>query len=483
VTALGLRTAGRLRLSAGRRNRARAFVPSRLSGLAFWYDGALSTYADGVWHDLSGNDNHAVQAIASQRPSHTLDETGRQVLRFDGINDSLLINTPPDLSAGLSLFVVYRVRTPGDFRGIFAASAASSADHQQFFALQYEQVANQRVQLFGRSLQPDQVVIQRVDSTQMQYALITFDDDGVDVELRDLNGIAGDSSTAAPLGTPAVMLLGARYNQGSVFNFGAVDLCEVGLYARELSPAERDQLEAYLKRRHGLAWNPRFIGKDLAWFHDVDASGFMLGGGDQVDQWSDLSGKARHWSSTSTDRPIKITDGNGRSIVRFDGVDDLLALSGPLPALEPFSVGIVYRMRDRGDFTGIISAAPAAGADHADFWTFRNRSAASFDLELFGRSTELDPLSLANDDSGAMQVAVWAVASGAGTLRGVVGASTDTYGGIFGTPANIVLGGRYDSAPFGYAAIDVLATVGATRALSSADQQRLIEWASARWSL
>jgi hypothetical protein len=482
VTALGLRAAGRLRLTAGRRNRTRAFVPSRLSGLAFWYDAALSTYADGTWHDLSGNDNHAVQAAASQRPGHAVDDAGRQVLRFDGIDDALLVSTPPDLSAGLSLFLVYRVRTPVDFRGILTASAATGADHQQFFTFQYEQAANQRVQLFGRSLQPNQVVIQRVDSTEMQYALITFDDDGVDVELRDLNGLAGDTSSAAPLGTPAAMVLGARYNQGAPFNFGAVDLCEVGLYARELSPGERDQVEAYLKQRHGLAWNPRFIGKDLAWFHDADASAFILSG-DQVDQWSDLSGKARHWSSTSTDRPVKTTDGNGRSVVRFDGVDDLLALSGPLPALQPFSVGIVCRMRERGDFTGIISAAPAAGADHVDFWTFRNASAASFDLELFGRSAELDPLSLADDDSGAMQVAVWALASGAGTLRSVVGASTDSYGGIFGTPANIVLGGRYDSAPFGYAAVDLLATIGAARSLSTADQQRLIEWASARWSL
>ncbi len=64
-----------------------------------------------------------------------------------------------------------------------------------------------------------------------------------------------------------------------------------------------------------------------------------------------------------------------------------------------------------------------------------------------------------------------------------MGSSVDSYGGSFGTPAGIVLGGRYDGAPFGYAAIDVLATVGASRALSATDQQRLIDWASARWSL
>ena len=54
-----------------------------------------------------------------------------------------------------------------------------------------------------------------------------------------------------------------------------------------------------------------------------------------------------------------------------------------------------------------------------------------------------------------------------GTLRDVLGSSTDAYDGGFGTPAEIVLGGRYDGAPFGYAAIDVLATVGASRALPS----------------
>src|SRR5919106_1127052 len=447
MTALGLRATARLRLSSGRRSVAPRFLPPRLPDLAFWYDAAASTYASGTWHDLSGNGNHAAQPIVSQQPSHTVDETGRQVLRFDGVNYALLVNTPPDLSAGLTLFVTYRVRTPVYFHGIFAASAASGADHAQFFTLQYEQVANRRVQVFGRSSQPDQVVVRGVDSTETQYAIVTFDDEGVDVDVRDLNGIAGDSWGVAPLGTPAVMVLGARYNQGALFNFGAVDLYEVGLYARELSPAERDQLEAYVKKHHGLAWNPRFIGKDLAWFHDVGASAFVLTGS------------------------------------QVDGIDDLLMLAGPLPALEPFSVGVVYRMRNRGDFTGIISAAPAAGTDHTDFWTFRNASAASFALELFGRSVELDPLSLSASDSGAAQVAVWTAEGGAGTLRNALGPSTDTYDGIFGTPAEIVLGGRYDGAPFGYAAIDVLATVGASRALSATDQQRLIEWASARWSI
>jgi hypothetical protein len=104
-------------------------------------------------------------------------------------------------------------------------------------------------------------------------------------------------------------------------------------------------------------------------------------------------------------------------------------------------------------------------------------------MQLLGRSAEANPLSLTLADSSAAQVAVWAVGSGTGELRDGAGSSTDTFAGSFGGPSGIVLGGRYAGAPFGYAAIDVLATVGAARALSTADQQRLVAWATARWSL
>jgi hypothetical protein len=409
------------------------FRPTRLPDLAFWYDAAASAYNSGTWHDLSGRGNHAAQPIAGRQPSRTADEVGRTLLRFDGVNDALLVNTPPSLAAGLTLFVVYPVRTPVDFHGIFTASAATGTDHQQFFTLQYEQTINRRIQVFGRSTRPNQVVAQGVDSRETQYAIVTFDDDGVDVELRDLNGIKGDTSTFAPFGTPAVMVLGARYNQGAVFNFGAVDLYEVGLYTRELSPAERDQIESYLQRRHSLRWNPQFLGKDLAWFHDVDASGFSLDGS-RIAQWDDLSGNSRHWTETSADRPIRTVDGVGRTIVQFDGEDDLLGLAGAPPALEPFSVSVVYRVRDRSDFTGIMSAVPPAGADHTFFWTFRNASAASSKVQLFGRSAEVNQLLLERLDAGVTQSAVWTCASGTGQLRDAIGSSVDTYGGSFGPP-------------------------------------------------
>ena len=236
MTALRLGLSGRLGLSPSGRHRPSPFVPTRLPDLAFWFDAELSSYEGGIWSDLSGNDNHASQPSASARPTQTADAAGRRLLQFDGVNDALLVADPPDLSNGVTFFVVYRVRTPVDFRGIFTASAATGTDHQQFFTLQYEQAANQRIQLFGRSIQPNQLFATAVDSTLKQYALATLASNGITVELRDLTGVAIDSSSFAPFGTPAAMVLGARYNDGTAFRFGAVDIYEIGLFTRELEP-------------------------------------------------------------------------------------------------------------------------------------------------------------------------------------------------------------------------------------------------------
>jgi hypothetical protein len=278
------------------------------------------------------------------------------------------------------------------------------------------------------------------------------------------------------------MVLGARYNDGTTFRFGAVDIYEVGLFTRELAPFERDLLEAYVQFRHGLVWEPRFIGKDLAWFHDAVDSSFVLSSG-LVDQWQDITSNGRHWTQSGSGRPLRATDGDGRSVVRFDGIDDYMMLAGSLPTLQPFSVAVVYRVRERSDFDGILTAAPPAGTDHTDFWTFRNGTAGSFEMQLFGRSAETNQLSLSRMDTSAAQIDVWTLGSGTAVLRDGAGSSTDSYGGSFGAPAEIVLAGRYEAAPFGYAAIDVLATIGATRALTTTDQARLVAWAKAKWSL
>jgi len=453
--------------------------------MAFWYDAAQSPVVEtsgGVeqWQDLSGNGNHATQSIGAQRPTKTVDSLGRQVLRFDGTDDVLLVTSPPSLAEGVTVFAVFRMRSRVAFRGVLAA-AGTGADHHQFFTLQNSADLSQAFQLHGKSLEIDDLTITRPDSTEAQYAVFTIGT--ASGEFRDLNGQVANATTAIALGTPAAIVLGGRYNNGAPFDFGAVDICEVGLYSRVLSSSELDQIETYLKSRHGLAWSPMHIGRDLAWYQDAIASDFALTGS-QVDQWADRTAAGRHWTQTADARPEKTQDAQGRAVVRFDGIDDVLRMTGTLPALEPFSTCVVYRVRNRGDFEGVISAAPLSGADDTDFWTFQNASAASGDMQLSGRSLEEDDqLQLTRPDTGAAQIAIWTAGTGSAGLRDQNGSVADTYGGVFGTPAEIVLGGRYDGAPFGFAEVDVMATVGVSRVLSASDQQRLLDWATARWSL
>lgn len=485
MTALCFRSSWGLGLSqVGRRqaHQPAPFSPASLGGLAFWYDAEESPAVESgggleQWTDLSGNANHASQAAGAERPLKTVDADGKNVIRFDGTDDVLHVTTPPDLADGLTLFVVFRIRTSTSSGGIVSAGAATEIDHEQYFTFQCGPAADQQVQLLGKSLQVDPIDIRRANSTQVQYALFTIS--AGSAELRDLNGQAADASTDLVLGTPEAFALGAGIQQGAPFNWGAVDIYEIGAYPRLLTGPELDQLETYCVARRGLVWNPMHLGGDLQWFHDVANSGFTLSGA-LVSQWDDLSAANRHWIQSGNARPAKVVDEQGHDVVRFDGIDDVMLMTGNMPALEPFSVAVVYTLRDTDDLAGIVTAAAESGVDHTSFWTLR-LAATSGELQLLGRSLESDPLTIVRPNGSEAHIAIWTMESGSAELIDAEGLEADAYDGAFGTPAEIVLGGRYDGAPFGFAEIDVMATVGVARALSVEDRQRLLDWTAARW--
>lgn len=487
MTAFRLGSRTRLGLSSRSRHGppATPFSPATIPGLAFWYDAATSptVEAGGVieqWQDLSGQGNHASQVAGASRPKRALDGTGREVVRFDGIDDALLIDTPPDVASGVTVFVAFRMRARADFSGILAAGGATGTDDADFFAFANASAASREVQLTARSNEADPLLLSGVDSTGIQFAVFTIS--AADGTLRDLNGEASDPSTAVALGTPTALALGARLLDGNPANSAAIDLFEVGLYAGALPADDRDRLETYLRSRHGLAWDPLHFGVDLAWFHDVGRSDLTLTG-DAVDRWSDLSTSGLDWLQTGAARPLLTTDSLGRDTVRFDGVDDTLLLTGPSPALEPFTTAIVLAVRTPGDFAGILSAAPASGTDVAEFWSFQTIEGEPAQVSLQGRALEADPLALTVDDANVAHLAFWTVANGSAELITSVQTAADSYDGSFGTPAEIVLGGRFDGSPFGYAAIDVYATLGISHVLTAAERQRLADWASVRWGL
>ncbi len=493
MSALGLRPSGRLGLSSRRRRPSASappppsFLPDQLADLAFWYragdpQNTVTSGAVAQAFDLSGNGRHGTATSSSNRPLAATDPDGRAIMRFDGSNDALLVGAPPSLAAGVTVFLAYRIRQHVNGGGIFAVGkAGAGSGNTQFFEFNSQFSAN-RTALVGKTAQVERITtVQRTDPTDKNYAV--FKIDNASAELRDFLGVATDVSTPVAFGTPDIITIGARaFNQFASTPFGFIDVYEVGLYTRPLNATELDQLEDYLTADHEIIWSPGYLDTSLAWWHD-DWSAFTLSGS-LVDQWSDRSGKGRHWTASGTARPEKTADA-GNVVVRHDGVDDAMALAGTLPALQPVTAAVVYRLRTRVDFEGIMSAAAASGSDHTTFWTFECAAASSGNLQLFGRSAEsgANQLVITVPDGGAAQVAVWTANAGTATLRDAAGLTSDGYGGSFGTPAAIVLGARYNAGPFNHAAVDVMATLGFTSALAASDQLKLIDWASAKWGV
>jgi hypothetical protein len=227
--------------------------PDQISSLAFWYDAEASPTieASGVverWDDLSSNGNHAGQAVSSERPIRVMDGEGREVIRFDGIDDTLAIVSPPSLATGVTLFIVFAVRTRGDFSGIVSAAAATGVDHEAFFSLQNASAESGQFQWLGLSAGADPLLIERADTATIGLAILSAA--AGNAQFSDLGGEGSDTYEGA-FAAPDQIIVAGHYNNGT-FGYSAVDVYELGLYTRALAAGERGALHDYLRNKYGL---------------------------------------------------------------------------------------------------------------------------------------------------------------------------------------------------------------------------------------
>ncbi len=77
------------------------FAPNDISGLVGWYDATTLSGADGSslnqWLDSSGNEAHMFQITSAAQPTlQTAELNGRNVVRFDGVDDNFNMSAPFD---------------------------------------------------------------------------------------------------------------------------------------------------------------------------------------------------------------------------------------------------------------------------------------------------------------------------------------------------------------------------------------------------
>jgi putative heme-binding domain-containing protein len=243
-----------------------------VNGVALWLDAThqnparvargiapLSGWGDPVdlLFDGSGHGRHLSQPIAGQRPGYSPDFTGAS-LSFDGNDDSLGAMAAGFEPRAATVFLVASVTTnAGGFRGLFCLSALGRNDYQSGLSLDLGRdvsaSAFQKLNAEGAGFSGETNL--RTDTQPIDgWQLITLSV-GEDVRLF-LDGAPQGRRARTPgiLGAQQIVL-GARHysnTDGRPSHRGFLEghVAEWLVYDRLLNDAERQSVEAYLRRKH-----------------------------------------------------------------------------------------------------------------------------------------------------------------------------------------------------------------------------------------
>jgi hypothetical protein len=291
-----------------------SFDPRSLSP-ALWLSDTGSDPA--VWEDLSGNGRNATQATASAQPAIVSNAlNGRQVRRFDGVNDTMTF-ARFDLSAFTVFAVAQRSSGGGTYQTIFQVLQASTTraaveiginNDNAYGPLVVGSDGNSTTYGRGGSLAENSSrIISAIwsgGSTNgaSNYSLWT---NGAATPLTNSGRVGAASGSISRIGSTA--------SGGSIVSYLRGDISEILIFPTALSTSDRKSVENYLAKKWGLGFNPLSLGPAL-WLSDT---------GSNPAQWDDISGNNRHATqATVASQPAIIANGlGGRQVRRFDGGD------------------------------------------------------------------------------------------------------------------------------------------------------------------
>lgn len=228
------------------RPRATGFNPKSISGLSLWLDAAdASTITTGTgvseWRDKSATGSTWTQATGNNQPSTgTATINGRNVVVFDGTNDSLSASAPLNTSMPLTMFVVQRISTATIAGMTYAAGTGDAFNVRQAGSTSgfLEIIAGGGRVFLGSS---NRTGINDIVSVTFPSA--------TDASLF-VNGASQSPLTNATL---KPTLTGTHYigRRADGFYLNG-QVAEIVAYATELSTSQRRAVEAYLGKKWGI---------------------------------------------------------------------------------------------------------------------------------------------------------------------------------------------------------------------------------------
>lgn len=242
-------------------------TPDQLAGLALWLKSDTAVTYDNLgvslWGDQSGLEHNAVQGNAARRPAFVAHGLGqRPVLRFDGLDDRLALETLSFNAAQDGITVYAVVRSDSN-----AAQTVISFDDAHYWELTLSQGDANAPRAQWRTADTAAALHTLPSSLRLSdsrwHVLGGWFQAGTDPDKRLLvDGVSHAQATAHggnALGTGATRFgfLGIG-SQAAAFDgdveaagFLAGELAEIVLYTRALDDAEREQLDAYFSQRYG----------------------------------------------------------------------------------------------------------------------------------------------------------------------------------------------------------------------------------------
>jgi hypothetical protein len=263
--------------------------PSSIAGLQLWLDAAdASTLFDATsggslvaadggvarWEDKSGNARHATQATSANRPARkTAIQGGKDVLRFDGSNDSLSIASSTATFKFLhgttaTLLYVAKYGTSSDPNAQYGlvSTGAASGNEIGFFHSYDDRSPTVNNSISSSAIMNangDRAWLNRVNDTVTPNTFIACSEvidagaaTAANRSMVRINGgsaIQGNSLTNSPSGNNSQF----DFTIGSIVSSSPLaymvgDICEIIIYNSALSDANRSAVESYLMSKWGI---------------------------------------------------------------------------------------------------------------------------------------------------------------------------------------------------------------------------------------
>lgn len=227
---------------------ASGFNPRSIANLELWLDASDAstiTVSTGVsvWADKSGNGRNATQATGGKQPAYTNTLNGKNIVTFQGTDDTLQIAANAAFnSASQTLIVIARQAAAAD-EIIWHKSSSVSANGlsiryrtDRLFVIYSENTA--------AVLQPLHTVF---DPTAANVFSMTMEPSAQGIHINGV--VRGTNTVSATYNDNTTVWLGSRRDAGTFLNG---DIAEVLFFSRALSPSERSRIEKALGRKWGI---------------------------------------------------------------------------------------------------------------------------------------------------------------------------------------------------------------------------------------